>query len=1747
MATASGGSISQTNDSLIDGLLQGNVWSFPSGPRVITYSLNQTGYGGSWTQPMSVAVDSAFAAWEAVANIDFQRVTSGTYSWQSSADIAVGLTGSQQSTQWGSIGYADFPNSAENSVDRADLGSLLGQTFTTANYAHPEGDIYLDNYAADYSYLDPGGYGLTVIMHEIGHALGLKHPHDDGGTGFPTFAELGISNLDLDQYTLMSYNFAFPYIDIGNPETPMVLDILAIQYLYGANMAYHTGNDTYRVTYGHIYAIWDAGGFDTIDASSTQGITLDLKAGSTNIDKADYATVGIAFGVTIENAIGSSFNDVISGNAVDNTIRGGAGSDKIFGFEGNDVLYGNAFISDEADSNDYLDGGVGHDIMSGGNGDDTYVVDAIEDIVSEFANAGIDTVISSVGFALATFVNVENVTLTGAAAIDVTGNDSDNIIIGNDGNNVLHGGAGADTFKDSGSSDEDQFIGGTGGDVYYVNSVGEHVVELAGEGIDGIKTTLDSYTLDGNVENLYFLDRNGVTGIGNGLNNYITGSFGNDVLDGGAGEDEYAGSAGSDIYYIDSVYDKIDIEWIFGDIDEVRMSVSDTIASYDGIERFVLLGSDNLSAYGNLLNNTIIGNSGANYLSGWFGNDTIVFGDGDFAAGGEDVDSYTFVANPSVGLRETATITNFEYLETLSFSTVLPLDGAISLDLGDGSSTGLNHLEYFSNGLQTYLSFGLDDVAGADLTITLQNHVKIEDLKVTADGSTITIANMDVPNQAPFDLILWAPTMVISEDTPVGTVLGTLEGLDVDEKGALTYSILEGSFSDFAIADGNKLVLAKPLDSDKGQVYDYADVRVTDSEGAWYDRGFQFQITDANDNAPVITSFGGVPLYSTARGENDLFAVSVTATDVDKTSKLSYSIVGGTDKDLFNIDSIGGVYFKKAPDFELPSDSDHDNVYAFDVAVSDGKFSATQSFLITILDKAGSTLQGGAGADLFDKPRTTDEDDKISGLGGNDTIRTYLGNDLLDGGTGNDALTGGAGNDTYVVDSVGDKILGEDVDGGADTVKSSISWALGTGLEALVLTGAAAVNATGNAAANQLTGNIAANTLDGRGGADAMAGGNGADTYVVDNVGDTVTESTGGSTGGVDLVKSSVSFTLGANIEKLTLTGTGAIDGTGNTLNNILVGNDGNNRLDGGAGNDTMTGYKGNDTYVVDAAGDIVNETVLNSSGGGIDTVESAITFSLLTRTNIENLTLTGGAANATGNALANILTGNTLANTLDGSTGADTMRGGAGNDLYIVDNSGDMVDEQANTDLGDEVKSATIRFSAVAGIENYTYTGALAWNFLGTAAANRISGGSAADTLNGADGNDTILGNAGNDTLIGGIGNDWLDGGTGNDKLKGGAGNDTYVINAAGDTIDEEGNADIADLVRSSVTVNLLTLAQGLIENATLLGTVAVNATGNDGINILTGNDGANVLDGKGGADSLFGGKGADTYVIDNVGDHVTEMVAGAAGGVDLVKSSVSFTLGANLEKLTLTGSGHINGFGNELNNVLIGNDGNNRLDGGAGNDTMTGGKGDDTYVVNAAGDVVNETIAAGGGIDTVESSITFSLATRVNVENLTLTGIGNINGTGNALNNHLIGNTVNNTLDGGSGNDLIEGGDGNDTLLGNLGNDTLIGGLGADKLTGGGGRDTFDYNLLADAGDTITDFAKGATGDVLDLRDILDSVGYAGTDPFADHFLSFTQSGANTIVSIDADGGGIGGATTLATLLNVTLMQSNTDNYLA
>ncbi|MGA0608934.1 calcium-binding protein [Caldimonas sp. KR1-144] len=538
--------------------------------------------------------------------------------------------------------------------------------------------------------------------------------------------------------------------------------------------------------------------------------------------------------------------------------------------------------------------------------------------------------------------------------------------------------------------------------------------------------------------------------------------------------------------------------------------------------------------------------------------------------------------------------------------------------------------------------------------------------------------------------------------------------------------------------------------------------------------------------------------------------------------------------------------------------------------------------------------------------------DWLQGQAGADTLEGGDGHDRLDGGTGDDTLRGGAGDDVYEVDAAADTIT-ENASEGTDTVRSSASWTLGANVENLVLTGTAAIAATGNALANRLTGNDAANRLDGGQGADVMTGRGGDDVYVVDDAGDTVVELAGG---GIDSVESSVSHALADQVENLLFTGTAAINGTGNSLANLLTGNSANNTLTGGAGNDTLDGQAGADTmiggtgddwYVIDASADVVTE----AAGEGRDGVRSTVSLTLAA--NVEDALLLGSQnLMVNGNALDNHLVGNGVANTLygfagndtlDGGAGIDSHYGGAGDDTYVVEVSGDKVFELANE--GVDTIQSYVSWSLGANCENLTLLGTDAINASGSSLGNVLTGNTASNTL---------MGYAGDDTLIGGGGADTLNGGTGHD---------TFVVDSIDDVVVEAASQTDGgnDTVLSSVSWTL----GWHTENLVLTGSVALDGTGNELANTLTGNAAANTLsgltgndtlDGAGGNDTLIGGTGADVYRFGNgygldtvqENDATSGVVDALQFGAGIGQSDLAFArVGNNLEAVLSNGADKI------------------------------------------------------------------------------------------------------------------------------------------------------------------------------------------------------------------------------------------------
>ena len=446
-------------------------------------------------------------------------------------------------------------------------------------------------------------------------------------------------------------------------------------------------------------------------------------------------------------------------------------------------------------------------------------------------------------------------------------------------------------------------------------------------------------------------------------------------------------------------------------------------------------------------------------------------------------------------------------------------------------------------------------------------------------------------------------------------------------------------------------------------------------------------------------------------------------------------------------------------------------------------------------------------------------------------------------------------------------------------------------------------------------------TLDGGAGADAMAGGAGNDTYVVDNVGDVVTEALNE---GTDTLQSSVSYTLGANIENLTLTGTAAIDGAGNALDNILSGNDAANILDGGLGADTMSGGLGDDTYVIDALGD----SVVESAGQGIDTVQSATTYTL--GANVENLTLTGTAnINGTGNELDNVIAGNSGDNYLDGGIGVDSYVGGTGNDTYVVDATPPATVLNITGQAGNYVSGGgnSTYTSAqgnwyVNGILDQTGDGLV--DYLSFYYLNVLQGGLEVHFFNLAFGANQLGTN-----LIPGT---YLNAERVSFASPGHPGLDFSMEGSGYNQVFGSFTIQSIDIDYSGATPVLRSMSATFSESGSLT------------------------------EPPLFG-ELRYNVPVSSIGEQVTEL---ANEGTDHVISSVSYALNDNVENLTLSGTAAIDGTGNTLDNVLTGNSGDNIFTGGGGNDVFVfaaNGNGLDTITDFSQGDSITVTGAAFAG----------------------------------------------------------------------------------------------------------------------------------------------------------------------------------------
>lgn len=669
-----------SGNSFADALIMHTKWGSGAGVSAnLTYSFGETGssvystsrsigYGpksgerepwtgySSFSNTQKTATINALNEFSEVANISFTRVTD-------SDSVAGDLRFAKSSlvdTAW-----SYYPG---NSAIAGDVWFSSGKEYNTS---------------------EEGTYGYFTFMHEIGHTLGLQHPHENLEPWEYSATK------DSTHNTIMSYK---SYINDNNvgytqeffPTTLMPYDIAAIQFLYGANMSTRSGDTVYQWSVGEqiLETIWDGAGTDTIDWSNQEAAAeIDLHSGNWsklgpsyfNGQSYEERTLAIAFDAIIENAHGGSGNDRIIGNDVDNLLVGNDGRDYIIGYSGNDILdggndpdnlfgdWGNDTVYGAA-GNDTIDGGwgldsllggIGHDRIVGGIGDDTIVGDdgsdslmGGEDNDRIFGGNGNDTLEGGNGND-SLIGGVGNDTVYGRNGNDtLVGEASSDSLMGGDGNDKLYGGFGNDTLL--GGQDSDSLLGGTGHDKLYGGSGNDTVI--GNDNSDYIYGGSNDDKLYGGNSNDTLYGESGDDTIYGGVNNdKLYGGDGEDLLIGEESSDRLSGGNGADILYGNSGNDTLS-----GD------AGNDILYGESGYDRI----------YGANGDDTIYAGSGNDSLFGGSGDDLFVIDDGDrydkifdFMAGANTDDVLDFSQHSAVSSTADLTITQVYNGTLLTFGT----------------------------------------------------------------------------------------------------------------------------------------------------------------------------------------------------------------------------------------------------------------------------------------------------------------------------------------------------------------------------------------------------------------------------------------------------------------------------------------------------------------------------------------------------------------------------------------------------------------------------------------------------------------------------------------------------------------------------------------------------------------------------------------------------------------------------------------------------------------------------------------------------------------------------------------------------------------------------------------------------------------------------------------------------------------------------------------------------------------------
>ena len=1395
--------------------------------------------------------------------------------------------------------------------------------------------------------------------------------------------------------------------------------------------------------------------------------------------------------------------DLLDGGMGDDQMRGGDGADTLLGADGNDSLWGGT-------SDDFVDGGSGNDLLWGGD----------EENSGPAAFSGADTLIGGLG----------NDTLDGG--------DGDDRLDGSAGIDTLLGGEGNNTLIDG-----EYMVGLSGDDTYVLTSL-HGVVQIndAGGSADVLVMA------DGAIPESIHVDVGISSGIGSTDYLELRTPSGSVLVS------RWFDSIDSP-HRIEAIRFSNGTRWSAADIlarlpSSNLSDADDRVTGFRWADTLSALGGDDFvnaadgddvvdggsgedTLFGGLGNDSLSGSEGADVLYGQKGFDTLSGGSGDDTLYG-DVGSLS----PS---SDGANLLQGDAGNDVIFGGI----ASDTLDGGQGDDVMLGGLGDDTYRLGRFA--GRDRITDDDGNdrILFDSGIGVDDVTLFRDGRDLLVAIGQTAAQARISTWFDGPSRRIesfefsdgrvwsAEDIAARTVAGTANvmigtpGNDtfiVDDAGDTIIEVV-GQGTDTVMSSVSYVL---PDNVENLTLTGYADLAAGGNT--------LVNVITGNAGNNVLTTDDGRDTLIGGAGDDVYYVGAGTA--------IVEALQGGLDL------AIGSWSFTLPDNVENFASTPTNASFALRYVGNASDNVITGSVQSTFWD----TYDGGAGADtlvsLIDKgffyidnagDRIVSADAKVFSsidwtLASGHSDLTLIGSSAISG-TGNaranvldgsanaaaNILIGGAGDDIYRV-GAGDRVV-ELADQGNDTVQFAYRPSDGilrvdsidaTSIERFVVDPGVAgtITVEGSARPEDIAlGNeeyvygkpYASGVLRGQGGADTLTGGHGNDRIE------------GGD--GDDLLSFADAFA-------------GNDTFVGGAGNDVVRAGGGSDQLEGNAGDDSLDGGAGNDVYLFGLGDgqDVISEAADASLGKlnvlrfgpgiaeasvGVSQVGSDLWLQLSNSTDrivvrsffagnnpsnasnpIQRVEFANGAAWGLG-TLRSMATPNLpnaspqLASPIDDVTRkeGETIDFSVPASTFIDPDVGDGLLYRATMADGSELPSwlqfdpVFSRFTGVASVPGTVAVRVMATDYAGLSASDvfNISVVPEDKILTGTAGRDTLIGLSGNDTLYGLGGDDDLDGRAGVDSMVGGSGDDVFHVDRADDVV-VENPGEGSDIVYATASYVLPVN----VETLYLQGS-ALSATGNAGDNVIRGTSGDNRLDGAAGADTLIGGGGNDTFVVDNVGDAIDV----AFGTVSTVEASISWTLQEGLQNLRLTGLASLFATGNSQSNSLTGNAADNRLDGLGGTDSMAGGAGNDIYVVDTALDVVIE--GAGGGVDTVESSVTLTLSGEV--ENLVLTGISSISGTGNAANNVIIGNAAPNSLVGGAGNDTLDGGAGDDYLLdGGAGNDTYL-------LSRSGGADvisSFDASvgkidtLQVGAGILVSDVVLTRAGDdlLIALRGTSDSM---------------------------------------------------------